>query len=305
MPPHKVKLIVNPNANLGRAWMAARDLRPTVEEFGGADWAGTVYPTHATELARQAGEMGYELVIAAGGDGTTHEVLNGLMQVPKERRPRLGVIPLGSGNDFAHAIGLPPEPLPALRQIFNGKPHPIDIVRLHDSLDRTEYWGNTLGIGFDTTVTLRSRNFRMFSGFLIYFLAVVQTILLNYDAARMQIETDQGSFDEHMLMLVLCNGGREGGGFNVAPQARPDDGVLDYAGVLQTSRLRMFRLLPEVMKGTHAGFKEIRMGRFRRLSLQADRPLYIHLDGEIFAGWGMDVRRLEVELLAGEIEVIS
>jgi diacylglycerol kinase family enzyme len=93
MPQHRVKLIVNPSADLGRAWIAARDLRPIVEEFGGADWAGTVYPTHAVELARQAGEQGYELVIAAGGDGTSHEVLNGLMQVPKER-VKTGVVPL-------------------------------------------------------------------------------------------------------------------------------------------------------------------------------------------------------------------
>src|SRR4030067_528804 len=198
MPLHRVKLIVNPNADLGRAWIAARDFRPIVEEFGGADWAGTVYPTHAVELARQAGEQGYELVIAAGGDGTAHEVLNGLMQVPKERRPSLGVVPLGSGNDFAHAIGMVSSPLPALRQIFTGKQKWIDIVRLEDNLGRLEYWGNTLGIGFDATVTIRSRNFRQFHGFLIYLVAVVQTILLNHDALRMQVDTDREHWEEEM-----------------------------------------------------------------------------------------------------------
>jgi diacylglycerol kinase (ATP) len=81
MPQHKVKLIVNPNADMGQAWRNAADLRPVVEEFGGADWTGTVYPTHAIELARQAAEEGYELIISAGGDGTAHEVINGLMQV--------------------------------------------------------------------------------------------------------------------------------------------------------------------------------------------------------------------------------
>ena len=88
MPRHKIKLIINPNADLGRAWRVAADLRPLVDQLGGADWTGTVYPTHAIELARQAGEEGYELIIAAGGDGTAHEVINGLMQLPAERRPR-------------------------------------------------------------------------------------------------------------------------------------------------------------------------------------------------------------------------
>ncbi len=149
MPVHRVKLIVNPNADLGRARHGAADLRPIVEEFGGADWSGTVYPTHAVELARQAGEQGHELVIAAGGDGTVHEVVNGLMQIPRDRRPLLGVIPLGSGNDFSHAIGIDPRPQYALRQIFTGKPKAVDIGRYHDGLARHEYFTNTIGIHTD------------------------------------------------------------------------------------------------------------------------------------------------------------
>jgi len=99
----KVKIIVNPNADLGRAWQVAADLRPIIDEYGGADWSGTVYPTHASELARQAAEQGYEIIIAAGGDGTVHEVVNGLMQVNREQRPLLGIVPIGSGNDFSHS----------------------------------------------------------------------------------------------------------------------------------------------------------------------------------------------------------
>ncbi len=305
MTQHRIKLIVNPNADLGRAWMAARDLRPIVEEFGGADWAGTVYPTHATELARQAGEQGYQLVVAAGGDGTAHEVLNGLMQIPKERRPQLGLVPLGSGNDFSHAVGMPKEPLHALRQIFTGQPKTIDIVRLEDNLGRVEYWGNTLGIGFDTTVTIRSRRFRQFRGFLIYLVAVIQTILLNHDAPRMQVQTDREQWDQEMVMLVLCNGGREGGGFRVSPQAVPNDGLLNYAGIQRVSRLMMFRLLPEVMRGTHARFRQVRMGEFTHMQVQSDRALYIHMDGEIFAGWGNDVRTLRVDILPDEVQVVT
>jgi diacylglycerol kinase (ATP) len=177
MPKHKVKLIVNPNADLGRAWHKAADLRPVVDEFGGADWAGTVYPTHAIDLARQAGEDGYEMVISMGGDGTVHEVINGLMALTPDKRPRLGVVPLGSGNDFAYAIGMSPHPEVSIRQIFTGKEHAIDIGRLEDNRGRVEYWDNAVGIGFDATVTIRSRNFTYLRGFLIYLLAVLQTMM--------------------------------------------------------------------------------------------------------------------------------
>lgn len=304
MPRSPAKLIVNPNADLGRAWRKASDLRPIVEEFGGADWSGTVYPTHAVELARQAALDGYELIIAVGGDGTVHEIINGLMQVPLEQRPKLGIVPLGSGNDFSHAMGMDPHPAFALRQVFTGQPKRIDVGRLLDGHGRQEYFDNTLGIGFDATVTIRSRNFSMVRGFLIYFIAVLQTIILNHDAPRMQVATDRETWDEEMLMLVLCNGGREGGGFLVAPDARIDDEVLHYAGVRRVSRPMMIRLVPEVMRGTHGKFSQVRMGQFTRMSLQADRPLYIHIDGEIFAGFGVDVRKLDIEIFPGAIEVI-
>ncbi len=305
MNQHRVKIIVNPNADLGRAWHGAADLRPLVDTFGGADWAGTVYPTHAIELARQAAESGYELVIAAGGDGTVHEVVNGLMRVPADKRPRLGVAPLGSGNDFSYTIGMDRRPENAIRQIFTGQPKKVDVGRYWDSLGREEYFTNTIGIGFDTTVTIRSRRITLFRGFMIYLVAVLQTILFNHDAPRMHVVTDHEKWEKDILMLVLCNGGREGGGFQVCPQANPTDGILHYAAIERVSRLMMLRLVPEVMNGTHGRFKPVKMEQFKKIDIQSDRPLYIHTDGEIFAGWGMDVRQLGAEILPGEITVMA
>lgn len=303
MPKHKAKLILNPNADLGRAWREAAALRPIVEGYGGADWAGTVYPTHATELALQAAEEGYEIVVAVGGDGTAHEVLNGLMQVPAEKRPRFGLIPLGSGNDFAHSLGVHKQPDQAVQQLFSGKSHRIDIASYRDNLGRQEFWGNALGIGFDATVTIRSRRFVHLRGFLMYLAAVLQTILLNHDAPLLRVRSDSQSWDEHTIMLVLCNGDREGGGFHVAPSAINTDGVLDYAGVCHVSRLMMLRLLPEVMRGTHGRFKQVRMGQFQKMDIQSEKPLNIHIDGEIFADQNTDVRQISVEIHPGALEI--
>ncbi|MFC1996137.1 diacylglycerol/lipid kinase family protein [Chloroflexota bacterium] len=303
MRQHNVKLILNPNADMGNAWKLASDLRSIVEEFGGADWAGTVYPTHAIELAAQAANEGYELIITAGGDGTIHEVINGLMEVPKEKRPRLGIVPLGSGNDFAYAAGVPAQPLEALRQVFKGSSRSIDIGRIESDSGRQEYWDNTLGIGFDATVTFRTHTMPVIRGFLMYFTAVLQTIAFNHEAPLIKIETDQGSWSEETMMMVICNGPREGGGFLVAPEAVIDDGIFHYAAIKKVSRPMMLRLVPEVMNGTHGRFEQIRMGKLRKIALQTDAPLRIHIDGETFAGFGSNVRSLKVEVIPGAIEI--
>ena len=304
MRRHNVKFILNPNADMGRAWRVASDLRPIVDEFGGADWAGTVYPTHAMEMAIQAAEEGYELVVAAGGDGTVHEIVNGLMQVEPEKRPRLGVVPLGSGNDFVHGVGASKKPEEALRRALSGTPKWIDIGVVEDDIGRREYVDNTLGVGFDATVTIRSHQSPILRGFLMYFVAVLQTIILNHDAAHMKIKTDEETFDENILMFVMCNGPREGGGFFVQPDAVPDDGVFHYATIGDVSRPMMFRLVPEVMNGTHGKFDVVRMGKFRTFEMEADRPLFIHIDGEVFAGFGTDIRKLKVEVLPKALEVV-
>ncbi len=302
--PRKVKLILNPMADIGHAWRVANDLRPIVAEYGNADWSGTVYPTHATELARQAGEQGYDMVIAIGGDGTVHEVINGLMQIPAKQRPILGIVPTGSGNDFAHAAGIPLEPNVALAHALKSEPSTIDVDIIKDEHGRSEYFDNTLGIGFDTVVTLRSHQLPLLRGFLMYLTAIIQTIILDFDPARMHIETDKEAWDENSIMLTVCNGPREGGGFLVAPAAKPDDGILHYASIADIGRLMMFRLIPEVMNGTHGRFKCVRMGDCRKMTLKSEKPLFIHLDGEIYTGFGSNVKQLSIEILPGALKVV-
>ncbi len=303
MPP-KVKIILNPMADMGNAWKVADDLRPMINEYGAADWSGTVYPTHATELARQAGEQGYEKIIAIGGDGTVHEVVNGIMQLPENKRPILGVVPVGSGNDFAHAIGVSMESDHALDRALKGEPSAIDLGMMTDEHGRTEFFDNTLGIGFDTVVTIRSHRLPIVRGFLMYLTAVIQTIVLNHDASLMKIEVDEEPREQSNLMLTVCNGPREGGGFLIAPDAKLDDGLLHYAMIENVSRLMMLRIVPEVMKGTHGKFKQVTLGTCRKMAVKADRPMYIHADGEIYTSFGSNLHSVTFEVLPGALKVI-
>ncbi len=300
----RVKIILNPVADMRNAWRVAEDLLPIIKEYGNADWSGTVYPTHATELAKQAGEQGYEMVIAMGGDGTVHEVVNGLMLVPTERRPILGVVPVGSGNDFAHAIGIPLRSDHALVHALTGEPSAVDLGLMTDDHGRQEYFDNTLGIGFDTVVTIRSHQLPLLRGFLMYLTAVIQTIILNHDPILMQIDSDGEKWTESTLLLTLCNGPREGGGFLIAPGALPDDGLLNYAMIRNVSRPMMFRLVPEVMKGTHGNFRQVRLGSCKKLSVTGDRAMYIHADGEIYTSFGSDLRQATIEVVPGALKVV-
>ncbi|MGE5249140.1 MAG: diacylglycerol/lipid kinase family protein [Bacteroidota bacterium] len=303
--PRKVKIILNPMADMGHAWQTARDLHALVEEYGNADWGGTVYPTHATKLASKAADEGFDMVVAMGGDGTVHEVVNGLMQVPADRRPALGVVPMGSGNDFAHAINIPPQADRALAHALYGEPSPVDLGLMTDEHGRKEYFDNTLGIGFDAVVTIRSHRLPVLRGFLMYLTAVIQTIMLNHDPAMVQFETDQEKWEDQVLMTTLCNGGREGGGFIISPGSSMTDGLMEYLTVRKVSRAMMFRLVPEFMKGTHLRFtKQIRLGVCRKLSMTASRPLYIHADGEIFTSFGSNLRRLTFEIIPDAIRVV-
>ncbi|MFL7814392.1 MAG: diacylglycerol/lipid kinase family protein [Anaerolineales bacterium] len=307
MEKHKTLFIMNPNANLGQAWKQAADLKPIMEEFGGADWAGSVYPTHAIELARKGVEDGYDLIIAGGGDGTVHEVVNAIMEFPPEKRPTLGVVPLGSGNDFAHAVGMDPLPWKALRQIFTGQEKWIDIGEVKDEWGRTAYIDNTLGVGFDAIVTIYSHELPVVKGFMMYLAAVLKTIFLNHKPIKMRVAVDgQDPWEDKLIMLVLCNGGREGGGFLIYPEASQADGTLNYVTVSEVGRGTMlFKLLPAFMNGTHLPHPKVASGGFTTLKLEADAPLYIHIDGEVFAGFSNDLRKLEVKIHPRALRVLS
>ena len=154
-------------------------------------------------------------------------------------------------------------------------------------------------------VTIRSRKLTSIHGFMMYLIATLGTILLNFKPMDLHIETDHETWDQSTIMLTLGNGPREGGGFMVTPDARLDDGILDFVVVRKIPRLMMLRLVPEFMKGTHTRFKQIRMGTCRRMTVLSQQPLYIHCDGEIYSGFEIDIRKLEINILPNAIRFLK
>ena len=310
----RIKLITNPWADRGRAGEQAGLIRNLIEEFilrppdGAAgpyeaNWVGTVYPGQAAEYAQEAAEDGYDIVAAVGGDGTVHEVVNGLMRVPADKRPVMGVVPLGSGNDFAANFGFPESPGECVKRLFADTTRTVDVAKLTDGSGRSEYFDNTVNIGFGGAVSIASRKIKRVYGFMMYLTAVLQTIATNYESPLMRITLDGETLEHELMMFVIANGPREGGGFHVAPDAEMDDGLLDYVYITKVGRAMMLRLLPEVMNAKHLRFSQVSGGKAKHITLESDRGLPIHADGEIFGAWEADIRYVEAEVIPGAIRV--
>lgn len=296
--------IFNPAADRGRAAQKAHVLRSLADDFGGAEWVMTERTRHAVQIAEKAARGGYETVVALGGDGTAHEVINGLMSIPDGERPNFGIVPVGSGNDLAVNSGVSMDSEVAMEIALSGRPVALDVGVISDGAGRTRYFGNVAGMLFDAASLIHSVRITRLRGFPMYVAAVVRAIIENYDAVHVEITTDGEVRELDLLMLTLANGAREGGGFSVTPDAMNYDGLLDYLMVTPISRLMMLRLLPEVMRGTHAGFCCVNLGRFRTLHLQADQAVPIHLDGELWASYEDNARQLHVNVLPGALRLL-
>lgn len=300
---HKHLLIFNPNSDRGRSGQKAADLRAMVDSLGGADWRGTEYPDHAAEIAAQA--EAYQTVVALGGDGTVHEVINGLMQIPAERRPKLGMVPIGSGNDFAFAAGVPLDNAQeAVRGALTGSSKWVDIGLIKDGSGRSEYFDNSVGMGFDAAINIRSRQITFLYGFVMYLSATLLSIAFSFEAPRLKVKYDGGTLDQNIMMLTVGNGPREGGGFLTTPASKIDDGQLEFLYIQKLSRLKMLQLLPKVMQGTHTTDRDVTIKQTTSLILDSDRALPIHIDGELFAPYEANVRHVEISLLPKAIQIV-
>jgi diacylglycerol kinase family enzyme len=229
------------------------------------------------------------------------------MQVPAAKRPRLGILPVGSGNDFAHNLNVPASPEDAGHCLFGGAGRYIDIGTITDGTGRTEYWNNTVGAGFSGAVNIATRKITRLRGFLVYLTAVLQTILFKPQALATSVGIGEDpAFQRDLCMISICNGPREGGGFPVAPGAVMDDGQITYTLMRKVNRVQMLYFLPVVMMAKHMRYKRFfHGGETTRLRLETDKTMAIHADGEVFGPWEADVRSLEVAILPGAVEVLT
>ncbi len=309
----KYKIILNPVAGRG----AGARVRPTIERTLGQAGAAfeimeTRRPGDAVQLARGLRLSPEDVVVAVGGDGTAHEIVNGLVQAAQERGDwarglpvgPLGLVPIGTGNDLAWGLGLPEnDPETSCRILLADHRRLVDLGQVTDENGRTEIFHNHLGGGFEAAVAIESTKLRRLRGMLLYLVALVRIVPQYHHPIPMTIRYGETMFTRPMLEVATANGGRTGRTFKIAPDARPDDGQLDLVLASSSSIPRIFWLVPHFMRGTHVTkTKYVQMDRTTHLLVNAPGGIPVHLDGEIYRA---DAHNLEVHVLPGRLQVVG
>ncbi len=275
-----IPLFVNPTAGRGRA---GKRLPRIVELLQAAGVEPRVVQSAAigdleTQVRTAVGN-GASRIIVVGGDGSVHEAVNALIAAGSGAA--LGVIPSGTGNDFAKAADIPLDwetatQLLADRIVSNAVPRMLDAGRMN-----SRCFANGAGIGFDAEVTRIARAYRWPIGDFVYLFAIFRAMRGGIAAPNLTVDADTFSFSGPVTLASISNGPWIGGMFHIAPAARNDDGALELLIVDPVTRLRITSLLPKLMQGKHMDEPEIRHVSITRLSIRSDEALPSHLDGEV------------------------
>ncbi len=290
-------MILNPAAGHGRSARFREEvLRTARTHWGEVDLVLTTGPGHATALARQA-EHGVAQVLAVGGDGTVHEVANGLLQRDADARPALGVVPVGTGNDFAKMTCTARlAPAATLAALAAGQVRRFDVGVVWG-----EYFVNSIGVGLDADVARRVNQYKHWPGAFGYVVAALQAVI-HRRPLRLHVDVDGTAWSEPTTVLEIGIGPCAGGVFYLVPDARPDDGLLDVCAVGAFGLRFLVTKAPLVLSGKHTGLPEVRMARGHRVRVTSDDgPLTAHLDGELRSPGHST---LEATILPGALPVL-
>jgi diacylglycerol kinase (ATP) len=293
--------IVNPAAGGGRS---GKLLGPAIERLkaGGLEVkvAATRAAGQATEIAREAYGRGVRNFIAVGGDGTSYEVVNGLYpQALSGERPRLGFLPLGTGNSFLRDFsdrGVEH----AIESLLTGRSRVCDVMRLRHRTG-VIYYINLLSMGFSADVaTLRARRFSAW-GELGYVTSIFLTLAkFNRRPFPVRVEGDEAFDDRTCLFLTFNNSKFTGGTMMIAPQAAVDDGMVEYVRWGPIGRLGLIRNLPGLYDGTHIRHPMAERKAARRVEFKLDAPVDVMVDGEV-----LTLHCEELEVLPAALNVVT
>jgi diacylglycerol kinase (ATP) len=287
-------VILNPAGNRGRAGRLRKPLERAL-----AGGRGELAITHSADEARRvvaSAVASGRPVVAVGGDGTVAVAANALLAAGS--RGPLGIVPAGSGNDYAcETLHLPRDPLAALDVALHGTPIAMDVGLVND-----RYFLNSLGVGIDANIAAAAEQLKRYpfmTGQTLYWASSLRELIFHYDRCPALAVVLDGQRDESRLyaLVAVSIGPTYGGGFQINPGADPRDGYFDVCTIWKPSQLRALRLLPMVEKGTHVNQPEVKRTRVRSILLESAAPVYAHLDGEVITATSLDAAILPRALL--------
>ena len=278
----KIAVIVNPESGKGNGIKFFEKLKSLHANDPRIEFVLTERPLHATELAQKVSS--YERIIICGGDGTLHEVINGLNL---NSNPILGLIPIGSGNDFSlsfHKSKMDNISLfnyylsedPKIRKIDFGNVQVFE----ENGKEYKKRLINSFGVGFDAKVAYFNQNNKIFSGTLSYIVPILKS-LFEFTKIDFTAYLDSNNISGNALFCAVGNGRSIGGGLYLMPNAKIDDNILNLSVVSIKSRIKLLALLPRAMSNSLTNLKELKQYNFHKLELELKTPFYAHIDGEI------------------------
>ncbi|MGH2776508.1 MAG: diacylglycerol/lipid kinase family protein [Actinomycetota bacterium] len=278
-------LVSNVNAGRGGVGKCLPQVERLLAERGlEYEVVRTEGPGHATLLTKEAVERGRQLVVAVGGDGTVHEVVNGLIEDDKAINPeaRLGVVAAGTGCDFIKTFGIPSSPSHAVVHLDGHESFPIDIGKItftENDKEVVRYFANVAEAGLGARVVERAARLPRVLGPTVYFFAFWLSIA-RHKPAEVKVDLMTRTYEGPMNNMVIANGQFFGGGMKIAPKAAPTDGVLDFQ-IEHAGKRDAIAVMPKVYKGEHVPHPKILEAKRVEASIESNPPLLIEADGEV------------------------
>ncbi len=301
-----IKIVLNPTAGMNSAKEKIPQIRDLLKKYNiEYDLEITERIGHAADIAEHLDANVYPVIIAAGGDGTCNEVLNGLMAAKNSGRaiPAMGALPIGRGNDFHYGMGLPAGLEENIGIIARDKRQYMDVGKVIGGIyPQGRYFGNGIGVGFSTIVGFEAAKLKFIHGFITYVIGAVKTLFLYYRAPMVKMELDALVLNQKSIETSVMIGRRFGGAFFMAPSAVNDDGLFDLCIANDPPRLEMLKLMGKYMKGTQNSSSFVSTRRARNVTLTAlDGTLAVHADGETICEKG---RSINIECFHRQIQII-
>ena len=290
----KLLLVFNPHAAAGRAADLLDPVGRALGRFADVDSHCTTGPGDAVPWIAAADLSRYDGVLAAGGDGTLFEVLNGLYEHAAGNRPPLGVIPVGTGNAFARDLGLAPGDWErGIELIEAGETRSFDVGQVESSAGTFRFL-NIVGAGLPVDVMGFTDRLKVL-GRSAYTLGTLWKAM-QMRCYPLRIELDGRPVERDCLFVEIANTRYTGTSFLIAPGAEPDDGLLDVILVSRLARRRVLQLFPSIYEGRHVEYEEVETWQAREIRIEAEEPLALAPDGEIRGEMPVTIRCLHRDL---------
>ena len=277
--------IINPESRVGRTSSRVSDVVSAFQDSGiDAEVVLTEHGGHACDLAKKAAEE-YSIILAIGGDGTVNEVVRGILE--SGSKTAMGVIPLGTGNDFARMVGVKDDLTFSMNQLRTSSPVPVDVGRVEwteGGVRKKSAFINALGIGFDGHAAHIAPRYKRYP-FQLGYLSAILVALTTWKCPRILLtDLELGSeycYEGGLFFVTVGNARDSGGGYTINPKASITDGVLDVCLVKEIGRLRALKMLPSARTGKHLEQDEVAYWHSAGIHIQSEEGLPIHTDGEV------------------------